>query len=361
MYTLFNNQPLSSRGLPLVPDLLYVKGGLSRELLKAIAYWQESAVAVKSNHLLVKILQSIPVPYGDSVNIYRDRVADLAGDLAMSLKLTSSLYKGKVFDGVFYGDTVSEIIVSIDDYFDMSNIGDTWKDLEPIKVLTHPKSDLNFDIPNGVRTGNDYGVAVITINIPMLAVQYRQFRLEEKKAGIVDTYSVMQFIHRFPLTNMLKSHVDVCVFNRFCNLVKGLPSSESFRKNPFYVTDFREKLDDGFNKLIAMLLKKSPDFDTMLLSIPLVTADNARELIQLPDFAETRQIIWAFSIARIQAVSTILRLNFETGSAKNQQAINKIKHTLLEMSYDRTMEQALSNSLNDDITRVIEDEIIAYL
>ncbi len=361
MYTLFNNQPLSHRGFPLVPDLLYVKGGLSRSLLSNIAYWQESATAVKSNHLLVKILQSIPVPYGDSVNIYRDQVADIAGDLAMSLKLTSSLYKGKVFDGVFYGDSISEIIISIDDHFDMSNIGETWKDLEPIKVLTHPKSDLNFDIPNGERTGNDYGLAVITINISMLAVQYRQFRLEEKKAGIVDTYSVMQFIHRFPLTNMLKSHLDVCVLNRFSNLVKGIPSSESFRKNPFYSTDFTEKLDEGFRKLLAMLLKKSPDFDTMLLSIPLVTADNVRDFIKLPSFAETRQVIWAFSLARVQVVSTILRINYETGSNKNQQAINKIKHTLLEMSYDRTMEQALNNSLNSAIEQVIEEEILVYL
>lgn len=361
MYTLFNDPPLSSRGNMVIPDYLYVKGGLARNLESAISYYQQNPKAVKSNHFLVRLLQNISVPFGSSVNVYRDRVADMALTLAMSLKMTSPIYSGHVFDGVFYGAGVTEILIADDSYFDTTGIESNWRSLEPIKVLSHPKSDLSMDIPDGISAGDGYGLAVLVINIPMLACQYREFRKEEERLGITDTQSVMQFLHMYPLTNLLRSHIDVSVFNRFCNSVKGVTNSSSVRNSTSYYTDYSQKLDRVHTCLAILILGKKLDFDSILLNIPLVTLDNARELLKFPNLTATRQVEWALAITRIQAISTLVQLNSKSGSSQNQKHLNKIKRTLIEMSRDKTMEHALPRLLNNEVVDSINREIVAYL
>jgi hypothetical protein len=225
MHNLFNLMPNIEHGILRLPEWAYVRTELRRNLDRVIAYYRKHPTAVHSAHFLVRLLQSITVPKSLNLERYYYNVDAGALNLSMALKMTSSIYRGQLFDGVFYSDC-KEILIAHSEPFDFHQAHRNWETLCPIEVLRHPLSDLGLGLPDGDKIGSDYGIAVISINIPMLAVQYRAFRInEEYLTGNSDSQrSVMQFIRMYVIPNMLPSHLDHCLFNRIYNLHIGAPS-----------------------------------------------------------------------------------------------------------------------------------------
>ena len=198
MYALFNDRMASSKGTLIFPDYEYVRKGLARELGMVVNYYRRSSQAVESSHFLIRVLQSLNVPLSLDVNIYRDRVEDAAEDLSMALQMTSPLSVGKLFSpGVFYGAGSSEVLVSVSEPVPTSEILQNWETLQPIRWLSHPKSDLGFSIPKGHPTNEEFGVSVITVDIPLLACQYRMWRLREQQFNTDAQKTVAQFVAQF--------------------------------------------------------------------------------------------------------------------------------------------------------------------
>ena len=217
MYKLFNVASNVEAQIHTPPVWNNIKKLLNHNLDRVIRYYRQSPMAVKSSHLLVRLLHSIAVPKSQHIIRYYSNVSDIALEVAMSMGITSSLYKGRVFNGIFYGEGSQEIIIAHDTPFDYLDIEDNWENLEPIKVVRHSRSDLGMNIPDGTVTGNNDGVAVIMINVVMLALQYRAFREQEARFRLmngINERSIYQFVHMYPLTNMIRSQTDCALFNR---------------------------------------------------------------------------------------------------------------------------------------------------
>jgi hypothetical protein len=342
------------------PDWQYVRDGLKRNLGQVIRFYRKNPMAVQSSHFLVKLLQSITVPHGMNLERYYDNVDALALHVSMALKMTSSIAKGRVFDGIFYGQGNPEILIAHTESFNIQEAHRNWQNVCAVKVLRHAKSDLGLNLPNGYESGSESGMAVIAINIPMLAIQYRAFRLNEQ--FITETTgesqrSIYQFIHMYVIPNMLFSHLDVAVFNRLDNLRKGAPLGETTKEHSFYLADFSDKADKALTQILHNLQSGGKDFTNILKNTPLVTKDNLEQLFALPDIAPTQQALWALVIARLPAVAFLFQVLENGPGVSDRHQINKV---LREVQRWRT-NSLMKNMLPLEEFYTVQDEIDAIV
>ena len=363
MYQLFQERSLQPGGGLVIPDFRRVQAGLRLSLEKVIAFRRQNPRSLNASHLLVKLLQSLNVPLSLDTKVYDDKVRELALNLGMALKLTSALSHGRVFSpGIFYGEHVTEAIIANIDPYDMSQLdGMKWRDLCPIRVLYHPKTDLNLDVPDGRFPSLEAGMAVITVNIPMLASQYRKWRQYQSKVSDESPRSIMQFLQEIPLPNMLYSHLDVAVMNRMIGRYFDIEMQAPRGHHSFFLTDWTTDLDRVLDRFIEHTQDRKLDFDTQISQIPAIAAEDFHDVLSLPDLAFSQQIQWAVVIARLPIVVFLVHLNRTSGNQRNQQYLNYLRRYLRQMDLSRIMRSALPDDRYDDVMVLIENGVAPYL
>ena len=344
MYKLFNYASPITTGAVNVPGWKYVRDGLRQNLGTVISYYRKNPTAVKSDHFLVRLMQSVTIPVTHNLERYFANVDAMSLNLSMALKMTSSISKGSLFNGVFYGKDTKEILIAHTDYFDIFEANRNWQNVCPVRVLSHPMTDTGLNIPDGRTTSIEGGIAVIAININMLMVMYRAFRanewLERGQFGESER-SYMQFVRMYVLPNMLFSHLDVVLFNRIAQTARGAPLGMSKAKHSFQIIDYDDKIDTVNEKILKDLMQNFRDFTTIMRTIPMVTRPNMEDLMHLPRMAPTRQVNWALSICRLSAISFLFRVSKGGPNARNRMEVNDITKTLLAYQSDKLMETML--------------------
>lgn len=358
MFKLFNVKATVGQGMLHYPEWSFVCNGLRKNLGTVIKFARRNPMAVQSDHFLVKLLQTLTIPQSQSLERYYSNVDAVSLNISMVLKMTSSYFRGQIFPGVFYGPGNSEILIAIDESFDYVDADRNWRTLAPVRVLRHPRSDLGLNIPDGTQTGSETGLVVVTINIPMLAVQYRAFRFNEVYSTNDDTgaqQSVMQFVRMYVLPNMLESHLDYAIFNRFDNLLKGAPMGESRRQHTFYLTDYSARVQAAQTILLNQLKIVSMDFSGILQSILTPTYYSLAKALVLPDIALTRQVIWALAAARLPALSFLIRVAHNGAGQRSQSEVNQVLKDALAYKSDSLLVSSLPRNLVYEIQSDIDD------
>lgn len=344
MYKLFNYASPIAQGVTNVPGWKYVRDGLHRSLGTVISYYRKNPTAVASDHFLVRLIHSVGIPRSHNLERYFANVDALSLNLSMALKMTSSIFKGSMFDGVFYGKDTKEILIAHTDYFDIFEANRNWQNVCPVRVLSHPMTDTGLNIPDGRRTSIEGGIAVISININMLMIQYRAFRanewIERGQFGESER-SVMQFVRMYVLPNMLFSHLDVVLFNRLANTARGAPHGMAKAKHSFQLIDYDDKIDTVHEKILKDLMQNYRDFSTIMRTVPMVTRSNMEDLMCLPRMASTRQVDWALSICRLTAINFLFRVSKGGPGLRNRSEVNEIVKTMIAYQSDKLMESML--------------------
>lgn len=363
MHTLFNLMSSLGQGVLKAPEWNYVRSGLQRNITTVLRYYRRNPTAVMSNHFLVKLLHTISFPLSYSLDRYYNNVDAASFNVAAALKITTSTNSGHVFDGVFYGPGNKEIIIGNDESFDPQQADANWQNLCPVRVLRHPRTDLGLNILDGVHSAVETGLCVISINIAMLAIQYRAFRINEAETNGVageSELSVMQFVRMYVLPNMLFSHLDVAVFNRITALQEGAPFGVPPKQHSFYLTDYSERVTAVQKQLLSNLTKQSHDFATTLRSIPVVFKDDLGEVMSLPDIAPTRQVLWALVIAQLPLIDFLIRVSKESPGTRNRAEINRILKNVAAYKSDNLMRSMLPYEFYYDVQDTI-DNIVSDL
>jgi hypothetical protein len=362
MYSLFNPASNISQGTLKPASWIYVNNGLKHNLADVIKFYRKNPMAVKSSHFLVKLLQSITIPQSQNLERYYSNVDAISLKLSMTFGMTSSIYRGHSFNGIFYGPGNIEFLIATDESFDLFEENNNWENIQAVKVLRHPRSDLGLNILDGSDISYEKGIAVISINIPLLAVQYRAFRLAEIAATTDDDgeqvesqRTIMQFIHMYVLPNMLFSHLDYAIFNRIFNLELNRPLGEIPKNHSFYLPDYSSKMTKVHNEILDYIRNTNSSFYGMLQTIPVVVKKNVEEVMMLPDIAITRQVLWVLVIARLPELLFLCKLTKESTGNKNQSEINRIIRYFLNYKYDNIFRQMLTSDTLEDVLDDIED------
>lgn len=359
MHELFNSPESVQYGIPRFGGQQWVREGFRRNVRQAADFYHHNAAAVASDHFLVRLLGSIDVALTHNLERYYDLVDSLALNLSVALKMTSSISAGHFFPGVFYGPESSEILLAHTADFDFQATDQHWREAEAIKVLRMPRSDLGLNLPDGQASGTEAGLAVVAINIPMLAVQYRAFRADQQASvGSDSQKSIAQFVHMYVLPNMLWSQTDQALFNRLLKIARGEELGQSLKHHSFAMpAGYSDKLTDLLVSVLYALRRQSLPFEGMLAAIPAVSAASMKEVMRLPAMAQTRQVVWALTIARLPALNLLFREAFGGAGQRNQSDINQIERTVRALRYGHTLQQYVPAQLLPQVQQEIAEII----
>lgn len=349
MYGLFTNRTEYHLAQLHYPEFDYVRRTYLKELANIVDFYNNHVYAVKNNHLLVSLLQHIDIPMHYSVDRYATVAETRAPVVANAFRLTSEISVGKLFNGEFYGGC-QEILLFDDSYFNPFYAERAWERISAVKVVMHPKSDLGLLLPNGRTTSTGEGLAIVSINIALLALQYRCFSMRQQTK--VDKRSMLglnHFIHMYVLPNMLYTQLDITLLNRLMNLFYGAPMGEAQVKHPFFVSNYSHRVDTVLQKAIETIQSKAERFDGALRQMPTVVAEDMQDALELPDLAPTRQCQWALMLSRLDIMQFLVDITTDpvthATNPLGRMEINQLQRILRRMQDEKSFEAVLSGDL----------------
>lgn len=312
MQTLFNRSPSPERGIAISGQWNVARAGLSRNLAQVIHYFHNRSMAIKNNHLLVRLINTPRLNYEQPVERFYEQIDVQSTNLAMFYKLTCAVFAGELHDGVFYGAGTKEIIIGSSESFDVHEASEHWMDQTPVKIISHNKTDLDMHIPNGIAYSQEHGLAVISINIPLLFVMYRGF-VQEQMAALrrgQQAKITSQFIHTYVLPNAIASHLDYALFNRALSIaVDRTPAMGTSRKHPFALPNWTTQTDKVLKELVTHLKRTTTSMHDILCTLPAVSSVNCAQTMQLPAVSPTYQYAWSELVARAQTMVGLMLLS----------------------------------------------------
>lgn len=300
-------------------------------------YYADSSKFVNSDHILIDILYALNIPIGLEPQTYVDAVADKTNSLSMTLSLTSAYYRGQQQKSQFFGSKCSELLIASDEEFDAVSGYKNWKNLEPVKVLSHPFTHLDFIAPFTQVRGTGHGVAVLLINVPMLALQYKAYL--DDQAGNEDTYGAASFIARYVWPNMMATYQEQVWFNRLFHEMMGLTSaSKSGERLPFTYVDLASKIDDAQHYVFKQISQlNNPSFEIILETVPSLSYECMFAASKLPDVAPTTQVSWALDVARLKQMVFLVKVSSEKHLNVSR---NWLSQAVYSLRYDNVSAQA---------------------
>lgn len=360
MQTFFNRLYNLSGAAPISHGWEYCEKELKANLAAIETYYKSRRMAVKSNHVLCKMLNSLGVSLSHHPERFYNIVSSRMSSICMANKFTSPIHRGKIFAGVFYGAGVQEVIVADDAYQSPYEILRDWKNYKAIEVIEHPVSDLTCHLPKGLNQSYETGRAVIKINVPGLALQWWCFIQEEASKldnpeELDSLQTTAMFVHRYALTSMLESHLDVALFNRIVNKVLGKPMGEKAYGLPFYTTDLSKRVDDVYKKAGKVAYDDTKSFQKVMNSFPLAFKKSVSDLMELPDIAPTRQYLWVEMVARLKCLEWLTAAIPDAGKAASSQDRNRLYRALKTFSVDGSFFTIEDETLKLDVASQVKE------
>lgn len=351
MQLFFNKPSTVAYGIPRYAQWDYVRAGLLRNLETTQKYYHSRILAVKSNHFLCRLINNLNVSHKLTIERYYDLVDARAIKLSAAMRITTAAQRGSIFNGIFYGPDCPEIIMLDSTSIDVQEAYMNWRTLQPVKVINHPRTDYSLMLPNGKPTGVDVGVVTVSVNIGMLAVQYRAFAedqlLQDAMYG-TGLQTVAHFVHRYVLTNMLATHLDIVVFNRIAALINGAPISGSTYRHPFSMPDYSSFSNQVQQKIVNDMKGKALDYKAVMCTIPAITAPTMDFALAVPDNPPTRQVAWADVVTRIDALKTIIKAAGHISLLKNTNTLNYFANEFKYYQGDRSLGSFLPRDIYYD-------------
>lgn len=362
MFTLYNQPGVEEPRQVSLGRFGRILTAHQENLSRVVHHYRRAHHSVRSNHLLVRILQTLPSGEGLDLNQYRNLVEDYTDELTRALDLSSPINVGSAQSpGPFFGEGVEEIIVVHSNPFSLGEFKAQWRERSPVTFLRHPKGDLCLNLPDGVNKDGQGGLAVALVDVPLLACQYRLWRARERRVNKEYQRTPMQFIHSVVLANSLRSLADIGYFNMFRRVFSGEPLKEVAHSHPFFLNTYHEDTWDGLAELQYKLSRNKMSFGSVLESVETPTGGTLRESVAIPSMPFTRQVRWALTAARIPLISLLLLWDERTGGSFNRAEKNRVNRSLRQLRSDRALGALNTNHLKVQVEAEIEFDIRPFL
>lgn len=284
------------------------RDGLTSNVTLLQAYHRQANSLASATHPLLRMLYTLQAAMTDDPYSTVDAVREDALHYASLQSMTTSVSNGKVFNSVFYDAPVTEILIGHEDVFRVGEESERWEDIRAVQVLCHPKSDLYLQILNGKPYSDQEGIAVIGINIPLLALQYWHFLHAPEEVS--RDRSVQGFLGRFVIPNMLPSHLEIAWMNQLFLSHYGVPPDNYniSRSHALSMPNYSHMAPGLVDQVLERLGKCSQRFDHMLQNIPSFYSADMLEALSMPRVMETQQVQWALLAASNRYLSWLTDL-----------------------------------------------------
>lgn len=295
---------------------------------RLVEHYQHAPRAVASNHLLVQLIQNLPINTGWDPIDYLEVASQSTQVVARAFHLTSDTCPGKLHHNVFFSGSNEFILMVQDppDYTEIPNIMRSWRNIRAVNVVSTDCTNLALPLLDGRVHSDASEINVIKINYPLLCLMYKAFRDEEQANQIQDPYSVAMWVATYVLPNMLYSLADHVVFNLHYHAALGLPSVSYEKAHVLSIVDpsnllhpvledFAKHLDDHNFRTIAEVCAN--------ISVPY--HGDARSLMQWPNMAKnnyTRPVLLA---SRLKLYELVVANHSENDRSQVQLLMRQIQ------------------------------------
>lgn len=302
MYNLFSTYDLDRSGTIDAPNFVNARQAVNNEVDRIVSYYRNSNFVVSPSHLICQILKHLNVSLQRDLASYTMICYDEVERLSKMFKLIHpDVPNPDIRHGLFYNSSTPEYIVADESLFDYSKAYERWKTISPIKVHYHCFTDLNAPLLNGSYKNpvQEKGYAVISINIPLLAIQYRAW-LEKgsKEAGFINR--VENFVLRYPLLNTVYRHMEIAMMNRTIHTYLGLPVGKYFRLHPINVVDVTRIVDNSLQSRKHILENGRLRLRELFNSFDGLRKTCWLQFIKPPLVAKTRNTKWVIELQYIR-------------------------------------------------------------
>ena len=353
MYNIINPPFMDSQTPPALPMYDYAIRNLNKELQRVIFYYLESIFVIPNTHILRKIVNEFEIYLRVDPETLADTIRAESLYLCKSFGLNSALHMAGVSSrSHFYNQNNPEAYVYIEHDFNPQKIYDNYRSVSAVRVLQHGFTDLCYPIPNGDYGSDQKNLCCFSIDLAMLAVQYKAWVDKEQYVEDKDmNLPLHSFIHKYVLCNMIASHMDIAIFNRLVHLLKHGESIGRKSNHPFTVADYSDKIDSAHRSLIDIIKKKPSDYVYRLDAIPSMHYGTYRRSMNLPDIAPTRNIKWFLILSKLDALEYLI----DTDAYNDNIAISLPNRRLLKLELDYMRnEKALLMQLPDNVRQRLE-------
>lgn len=317
-------------------------------------YYQGRNFSVKNTNIISRIIEHLPPHLGYDTHRYLEYVDSKLVYLAKHFKFTNDLEEGVLHPPYFFGNDGEEILFAGYENFNVTEFVSSWKSAPCVFALHHHRNDNRFLLPLGSDDGNLGGLSSLYVDIPKLAVKWREFVRMQLGADI--QLSKNHFVTKYVLNTCMDSVIDHTLLNKVMDRFYGRQVVEPAKKHRFKIFEPSTQVDRYVEDTIDMLQSKSLDFVAMLRHIKLVFHEDAAKLLVLPDFGATRQSKAALLSTRIDHMCFLIDI------AKNKdlsrQHLNDWKRLCQRLQRDNRIDQFFSyetaQAFKEKLTKVID-------
>lgn len=295
-----------------------LRNNATSNLVRTKYWYRKSVHIVESDHILVQVLQHISAEYRGNDEDFYYNVNMQADKIIRSLGLNNEVQRsGALKKNSFFPKSIREFIICIKrKYPSNMDVTDIWMDLEPIKVISHPFTDLTMQTRTVGEFSTGSSGAFLELDIGLLALQYVKW-----KANIV-AYSevkplVTQFVYQYPLVNMMSSDVDVCFFNRLVAKWEHKPMVSQPKRIGLAAIDLNSTADQVISDLVGKLASATRDFVSLPGQIPLIFLDSLAQKLTIPDTFFNRQNLGVYTLAYLRYLTFLSWAGKETATNNN--------------------------------------------
>lgn len=311
---------------------------------------------IASDHLFISLLMNLNVPFGGDIEEYMSKVDAVTRRLVTAMGLVTPYSKGDLFnEGIVY-PKCREIITCVRGNHTAMDIWKGWRDLSAVTVQVHPVTDITLFDPVVVNSASlsNPGMCVLNIDLPLMAAQYRMYTANGGR-------SLEQFVAQVVVPGIVKSHVDVCIFNKVA-LKLGVMNECTVKTNlNFAQNESNIPIDQVVDDVVKALLAKSLQPRQILATVPSVFRQSYLDHISDITMAPTNQALWALEASRFTAAGVCLELGKIQGFGKMVEMVTKIKRNLIQADQEGWYTNQLRPSESAYVMQELATKVVSRL
>lgn len=282
-----------------------------------------------NKNILIRLLQSINIPFDGNLLEFMSKSNDVGMDISRIIGMTSNYGIGKLFKGTFYQGCDEIFIAGRNEEYIWSDLWYNWRDVSPVVVLDHPITEMTYFMPGivneaKIESDGDDRLTIFFVDVALLYVQWNLYRGSKK-----DT-SMEHYITEIVYPNMMKSHMDIVMFNRVlyklgiiekCTVKSNLP----FRQTP---------LDYEMDRIVDIVLKnytgRRMNVEQYISSIPGIFEEDVLKSISDPQLMPTIQCLWATLSIKMKRVALGLEMLKDGKVTDSGYFLSRLRRTVIQ-------------------------------
>lgn len=321
MYDFFNKALATAKGKSTDSSFIYIDNAVRKNHINIQNYIYSSSLAVPPDHLIPKILQSIPsATYQSNGRQVVWAAKDVTNRLGSALDITCATAFGTSFTNQLLDGGIELYMLTSEDF----DLNTPWEKLTPIEFRYHTYTNVNFKL--GAHR-DESGIGMITINVPMLAYQYHKWQAWSRLNQIDE--NVYHFAVKYPIWNSIKSYIDISQFNRCYYRMTSqriLPDVEFGPQCP--TVNIIPQLVRANTNILSILSNKAMTIGQVLNNIPVFFAGSALDLTDNLDCYNTRQTDWFTMLYQLPFIDCGLATMEIGGGTVDERYVSKLKYEL---------------------------------